>query len=659
MTPLPGFRSGLYRKYAGVFLVLVGGVLLLSGLVEMFASYQEERRELAEVQRERAASAAMTIEQFIDGIVLQMEGATNNPQPATPAGLERRRLYFLGLLRHVPAISDISYLDAQGRRRLRLSRILVDMVSSEESESYKEAVAGVTMTGEPTFSPVYFRNQSEPFITIVVPEQGPGAGAVVSEVNLKFIWDVVSQIAVGKTGYAYVVDARGILVAHPDISLVLKRTDLSSSIQVQTALKSSSNPANPGLADVIIARNLEANRVLTTYHPIGLLGWQVIVEQPLKEAFAPLYGSFWRAGFLLLIGLGLAVMAALYLARRMVTPIQALQAGAARIGSGELDLTIDVKTGDELETLADEFNQMTSRLRESYTGLEQKVQERTQALARAVASIEEKSRQLEVVSRHKSEFMTNMSHELRTPLNAIIGYTEMLQEQAEDLNQEDMLPDLQKIRDAGAHLLELVNDVLDLSRIEAGRMELYLETLDIAALVDGVVAVLDPMVKANGNTLVIRCPEDIGSMRADATKVRQLLFNLLSNACKFTERGNISLQVVREPVEGKDGISFSVTDTGIGMTPDQVGKLFQLFSQADSSIAARYGGTGLGLTVSRQFCEMMGGDISVISEAGKGSIFKVWLPAVVEPLENLQQTGDGSPALLPARMSEHPAGKSQ
>ncbi len=249
--------------------------------------------------------------------------------------------------------------------------------------------------------------------------------------------------------------------------------------------------------------------------------------------------------------------------------------------------------------------------------------------ARLFREIGDKSRQLEAADRHKSEFLANMSHELRTPLNAIIGYSEMLQEDAADLGAEQFTDDLTKINAAGKHLLELINAVLDLSKIEAGKMELYLETFEVAGLVRDIAAVIQPLAAKNANRLDVRCPDETGTMRADLTKVRQALFNLLSNSCKFTDRGTISLAVAREVIDGQDWMVFSVSDTGIGMTPEQLTRLFEVFSQADAATTRKYGGTGLGLALSRRLCRMMGGDVTVESEAGRGSAFTIRLPAVV------------------------------
>lgn len=238
----------------------------------------------------------------------------------------------------------------------------------------------------------------------------------------------------------------------------------------------------------------------------------------------------------------------------------------------------------------------------------------------------------------KSAFLANMSHELRTPLNAIIGYSEMLEEEVEDLGVSELAPDLRKIRTAGKHLLALINDVLDFSKIEAGKMDLYLETFDIATMVQEVESIIVPLVEKNGNKLVVDIPEDIGKMHADLTKVKQGLFNLLSNASKFTKEGTITIQVVREvgsiPATNGSGpngewIVMNVTDTGIGMTPEQLGRMFQAFSQAEAGTTRKYGGTGLGLAITKHFSQMMGGDVTVTSEYGVGTTFTIRLPAQV------------------------------
>lgn len=254
-------------------------------------------------------------------------------------------------------------------------------------------------------------------------------------------------------------------------------------------------------------------------------------------------------------------------------------------------------------------------------------EERKKELENAYSDLAEARDAALEATRLKSEFLANMSHELRTPLNAIIGYSEILAEEAEDSGRESDLADLKKIRSAGKHLLELINDVLDLSKIEAGKMEVHLENFEVNSMIEDVVSTIAPMVAKNNNRLEIHLGEALGDIRADLTKLRQALFNLLSNASKFTSDGIITLAVEREIRNGVDWFHFGVSDTGIGITPEQMNKLFQAFSQADSSTSKKYGGTGLGLVLSRRFCQMMGGDITVESSAGVGSTFTIHLPA--------------------------------
>jgi signal transduction histidine kinase/CheY-like chemotaxis protein len=318
-------------------------------------------------------------------------------------------------------------------------------------------------------------------------------------------------------------------------------------------------------------------------------------------------------------------------------PLAEMAAATYEVSTGKLDRRVRVtqmfSTRDEITQLGENFNQMTERLQDFYENLEQQVQERTRELVNERNKLDEALKELAVArdqaleaNRAKSAFLANMSHELRTPLNAIIGYSEMLQEEAEDLGQDSLLADLQKIHSAAKHLLQLINDILDLSKIEAGKMDLYLETFEVTPLIQEVVTTIQPLVDKRSNNLVIHCGDDLGVMYSDMTKVRQALFNLLSNASKFTEQGTITLAVERVKEDG-EWFLFRVSDTGIGMTPEQVGKLFKEFTQADTSTTRKYGGTGLGLAITRRFCQMMGGDVSVESEPGRGTTFTIRLPS--------------------------------
>src|SRR5215475_2224232 len=373
-APVAKTRRRLFTKYVALFVAVVCVALLSNGIFDVVFYYREHKASLIRIQREQAEAAAAKIGQFIKEIESQLGWTTQLPWSA--GSIEQRRFDALRLLRQVPAITELTQLDATGKERLRVSRLAMDVVASgadlSNDPKFTEAVARKVYYG-----PVYFRRESEPYMTLAIAGTRRDAGVSVAEVNLKLIWDVVSQIKVGARGHAYVVDAQGRLIAHPDISLVLRNTDMSQLAQVRAA---SGDAAETTAEPVQVARNIQGQQVLTASARVIPLGWLVFVELPIKEAYGPLYAALQRSGLVLLAALGVAVLAGMFLARRMVGPIQALRAGAARIGSGDLAQHIAIKTGDELEALADQFNDMARRLQESYNGLEKKVELRTREM---------------------------------------------------------------------------------------------------------------------------------------------------------------------------------------------------------------------------------------------------------------------------------------
>ena len=775
-------RGRLFRKYFLLILALVCGTLLLSGSIGVYFSYQENKTALLSLQREKAVAAAVRIEQFVRQIEQQLAFAAL-PQLGAE-GMEQRRIEFLKLQRLVPAITDTTQIDASGRERLAVSRLGMDVVDAGIDRSGEPAYKGAK-SDRTWFGPVYFRKETEPYMSIAVRSKGEAGAVTVADVNLKFIWDVITRIKIGKRGKAYVVDSTGHLVADPDIGLVLRKTDVSRLPQTTLALTKGSDESG-----ALVARNLAGEDVLTAYGSIEPLGWRVFVEQPVSEVYETLNATIIRTLSLIIAGLLISALAAGWLARSMVRPIRTLQEGAARIGEGDLEQRIEIKTGDELEALAEQFNTMSVQLRESYAGLERKVEERTgelqetvahqsatasilgiiassvedtrpvfDAIARAAAGviqsarvqlflveqgmlhhvggtglneeqrarlkafyptaldkagyngrsiiekrtihvpdvmadanrpgmakasheatglrailvvpmisdgeaigsittsftepgeftekqisllnsfaaqaviairnarlfreIQDKSRQLEIANQHKSDFLANMSHELRTPLNAIIGFSEVLVEKMFGEVNEKQLDYLKDIHSSGKHLLSLINDILDLSKIEAGRMDLDVADFDLRSALENAITLVKERAQRHGITLGLEVDPSLGSFRGDERKFKQILLNLLSNAVKFTPEGG-KVDVAARP--GAKAVEFSVTDTGVGIAAADQVLVFEEFKQVGTDYTRKAEGTGLGLALTKRFVELHGGTIRLQSVPGKGSTFTFTIP---------------------------------
>jgi GAF domain-containing protein/DNA-binding response OmpR family regulator/HAMP domain-containing protein len=385
-------RSRLFLKYVGLFVAVVSLVLIANSLFDVYFSYQEQKTALVRIQREQAEAAAGKIGQFISEIESQVGWTTQLPWSA--GTLEQRRFDALRLLRQVPAITELAEIDSTGHEQLRVSRLAMEVVGSGNDVSHEPAFTEA-VAHKVYYGPVYFRRESEPYMTLSLAGTRRDAGVSIAQVNLKLIWDVLSKIKFAGHGRAYVVDGAGRLIAHPDISLVLRNTDMSQLAQVRAARAKVAGNTDEEVRE---ATDIEGHRVLTASAPVAPLNWLVFVETPIEEAYAPFYATIERTGLVLLGALALAFGAGMFLARRMAVPIQALRAGAARLGSGDLSQRIGIKTGDEVEALADQFNDMAGRLQESYTNLEQKVEARTQELSESLEQQTATSEVLGVIS---------------------------------------------------------------------------------------------------------------------------------------------------------------------------------------------------------------------------------------------------------------------
>lgn len=589
-------HGSLFRKYAVYFIVLVSAALIVSGLVGLYFTYQENKAALLNLQREKATAAASRIEAYIQDVERQL-GWVRLSQAGSTASEERRTEY-RKLLRLVPAITDVIVLDKTGRERLRVSRLSMDArdggADLSNDAKFLEARAGRTY-----FSPVYFRKETEPYMTIAVAGAGEAAEVTVAELNLKFIWEVVSRITIGQKGLAYVVDSRGRLIAHPDITYVLQRQDLSALSQVMAARSGDNGDGGRGT----IARNPHGQEVLTAYAGIAPLGWHVFVEQPLAEAFAPLYALLKRTGFLLIAGLVLSIAASLYFARRMVTPIKAIEAGAVQFAAGRLDERIDVDTGDELGALAVQFNNMAARLKESYSGLERKVEDRTRQLAEA--------------NRAKSRFLAAASHDLRQPVHALGLFVAQLREVRDASAQERII---EKVEVSTAAVSELIEALLDISKLDAGTVESQPVEFALQPLLERVGQAFSFAARAKDLRLRVR-PTPL-RVHSDSLLLERILLNLTANAVRYTKEGGVVVGVRKRGTRAR----IEVWDTGLGISPEDQRHIFEEFYRVGDRRHETAQGLGLGLAIVQRLARLLGLEISMRSVPGAGSVFAIEVP---------------------------------
>ena len=778
-------RTGrLARQYFVVFVVLLGGGLITSGLLELYFRYRESREQIAVVQGEIANSAAQRIAQFILNIEDHMKSATISDVVAREGIGDTYQFELAKLLATTSAITDVLAAGADGQVRAFASRFRVE-ANAEEQDLSKTAGFLQAKQGITYFGPVSFIDDAEPSITIAVPiERFPGhvIGALQAKVDLRQIWEVVRDLKFSDTGYAYVVTRSGDLIAHSNPGMALQRLRAAHMRQLQAAFQPDPLTTAPRTTTT---RNFTGQDVLSSFVFLPNLEWAVFVEQPVSEAYKNLYGSILRTSTLLLIGFGMALIASVFIGRRVVRPLALLRASVARVGAGDLDHRIEVKTGNEIEALADEFNKMTAQLRESYATLEARVEERTRELqlslqevgalsdvSRAVSSsldlhevldtvaghavnlsksdgcgifefepnrqtfgvvashslsreflasihnttidlgkttigvaadsgqpiqvpdmvnakdhpyyefvlkegfrsvltvpmtgnhmirgivllrrspgqfeervvnlltalasqskiaienarlfseIEDKGRQIEAANRLKSEFLANMSHELRTPLNAIIGFSEVLLDPSLKVSEEEQSQFLTDVLSSGKHLLGLINEILDLAKIEAGKMELQIEPALLSDIFESVQNTMRPLATKKTIELDIERITMPEPFPMDSARVKQVLLNLVGNAVKFTpEGGRVWVRANSE----NGAARVEVGDTGRGIAAEDQERIFLEFQQAGTD-AGKPQGTGLGLALAKKFVEMHGGKIWLESEVGKGSRFFFTLP---------------------------------
>jgi len=589
-------RASLQAKHALVIAILVCGSLLMLGATDLYFSYQEVRFHVSQTQSAYAARLAGSIEAALRLVQRHLASVVMLPLDGVAGALDSiRREEYLRLLRLAPSVESIQYIDATGNTMMTVSRREVDSLRPADTAT----PPGNTTNGAVAYSTVQYANDYEPFLTVSISDTDRGGGRTIARLNLRALGNEVQESLDVET--AYVVDTSGRVVLHRDPSVVLERRDLRGLEHVSAALRHDIS----GLS----ARDSAGASVIASSHALKAPKWVVIVEQRRAIAMEPVQDMLLRAGGFFAAGLVLSIVAAYYLAGRLTKPILLLHKGVDRMVSGEYGANVEVRTGDELEELGDQFNRMAAAVAESHTSLEQRVAEKT--------------RDLEIANRHKSEVLANVSHELRTPLNAIISMSQALveQEMFGPLNAKQ-LQYAAEINGAGKDLFALINDLLDLAKIEAGKLELSLSTVRIAELVDGAVRLLHERAARRGVHVTTEIAADVDRWNVDERRLKQILLNLLSNAIKFTRPGG-SIRVVATKREA--WLALEVADTGIGISKEELELVFEPFRQA-----ARQGadseGTGLGLPLVRRFVDLHRGRLEVRSEVGVGSTFIVLLP---------------------------------
>ncbi len=590
----PLLRGRLFRKYATLFVTVVCLALFSNGSLDIWFSYQEQRAAFVRLQHAHARAAAAEIGHFFKELADQIGWTTQLPWSA---GIEQHRFDAHRLLRQASAITEVSLFNSRGRERLRASRVAMDILDSgadiSQDRKFIDAIANRIYYG-----PAYFRRETEPYVTMAVAGTHQGAAVAVAEVNLKHILEIITEIKVGEHGQAYVVDARGLLIAHPDITLVLRRIDMSRLAHVRAALAAASN-----LTLESVTQDMQGQNVLTASAPIAPLNWHVFVEVPAAEAYAPLYAAIRRSSLLLVGALGLAVLAGLFLARKMVMPIQALSAGAQRVGSGDLSQRLAIKTGDELEALGDQFNKMTTQLQEFYATLERKVDERT--------------RQLELANLAKSRFLAAASHDLRQPLHALGLFVAQLHSRIRPSEQRRII---ERIDTAVGAMNEQFDSLLDISKLDAGVLTSAPTDFPITRLLKRIDTTFAGTAREKGLRLSICATA--AWIRSDFILLERVLSNLVSNAIRYTSKGGVVIGCRRRG----ETLRVEVWDSGAGIPKDQQRNIFGEFYQLSDRDRSQQGGLGLGLAIVDRLCSLLGHSVELVSTPGRGSRFSVLVP---------------------------------
>ncbi|MBL8571674.1 MAG: sensor histidine kinase [Phreatobacter sp.] len=554
---------------------------------------------IASMHQLQATTAAASIQRFVDDIETHLRSLIGPSWAST--GEDDRRVDALRMLRALPAVSTLRLVDPQGREQLRVSRLGPDIAGSGTDLGQTEAYGAARQRGRHVGA-VYFLDGSEPYVTIHVGGASDRRGSVVADVNLKLISDTVAGIRIGEAGRAFLVDQQGRLISHPDISLVLRRTEVSSLRHVQVALGSLPSGTE---AELVAGHDLDGGSVLSAHAFLPSLGWSVITELPRAEALAPVNAAIRLSVATLLGGLLAAIACGTLIARAMLRPIETLTVGAARIGAGDLDHRIAVSGANELAQLGDRFNDMAASLQVARDTLEEKVRLRTRELALA--------------NRAKSRFLASASHDLRQPLHALSLFVDELQTRPTGARRARLNDNLS---DAVGRLNDMFDAILDASRIETGTIRPQISRFPLAPLLAALHAIFSPAAAARGLRLDI--DDSAVWVESDRSLLQRILQNLVANAVRYTVTGDVRL--VCSEADGQ--LTIAVIDTGPGISTDLQSEIFHEFFRASTPGQSGERGLGLGLFIVDSYAKLLGHPVSLRSEPGSGSCFEIRVPVV-------------------------------
>jgi len=595
----PFAAASLRGRFARGIVFIVAVLLLIGGGAQAWINYRHAVALATQVQRAEAATAAYRIEAFLDTAVAPLQSLARMPWGVGDLTAGYRAAEFRKLMNTVPSISRLSWNDHDGVSRIDLSRTDPDRVQALPKP---QATSTVREDLRPAFGETYLQDGLDYHVDIAIRDARMDGGTTVATINLRFVSELTERLRVGKTGIAYVQDGQGRIIAHPRISMAMKLNPDRT-----PAAKADIGPDT--LAWMVSGLGRQGD-VMSSSVTIPLTGWRFVVQQETGEVLQPVFIVLLQTALLL----AAALLIGLYLGRRVassiVTPIENLDREARRFAAGDLSARIQVAGDDEVSKLAHSFNHMAGQLQE-YTGqLEMKVAEKTA--------------QLEQANRHKSEFLANMSHELRTPLNAIIGFSDVLKAEIfGQLNpkQKEYAAD---ISSSGQHLLSLINDILDLSKVEAGRMDVEMREFSLKAALDNAMQLVRGQAVSAGIRLDAAVGEGVDLVVADERKIKQVLINLLANAVKFSHQGGW----VRVGVDSGDNETIvRVTDSGPGIDKENQAVIFEAFRQLPPATGHKHEGTGLGLALVKRLVELHGGRVWLESEPGNGATFAFTIPA--------------------------------